>query len=496
MFEKGDIAAIEHRLGPELYLVGDKVTNVLYGDVYYKFKSLETRKTSGECKEDALLKYDLYLLANTIKWSNVDLKFTITVPGKLIPIFLNKVQESWFSYDDSKGGINHFDTKFIFEKNEKNQLICRLIKGIELYFMNKEHLFTIKPENLKDLTITNYIIFDNYYHLSDIRFEVDTVTISSDYGINNDVSQYCGFVSQPLFDSGKKAYLSIKVDNKKLYDELYEFLLKSQYSAKATVISTLNDGQIYNICLNNLTSIISKDWHIIDLEYVDVNWQVMDLNYYTKQLEDEILKATGIPRNYLGFDFNSGVITTATEAVEKAKQEYYLKQKLKDNGLNDIDIDELFKGIDDGPLPSRQEYVYYTPSDAKIYYEFYKNEKEKEKETKMRYLVEKLDPTNTDVVEKDVKKEIKQIVINEEEGIVTAIANNAGYHHHGDFKTVTLAKTSKDDEFDKYVGAALAIAYQLFGSKTQFRKYVDNEAKYVKQIKEKKEKAKQKKQGK
>ena len=33
MFEKGDIAAIEHRLGPELYLVGDKVTNVLYGYV-------------------------------------------------------------------------------------------------------------------------------------------------------------------------------------------------------------------------------------------------------------------------------------------------------------------------------------------------------------------------------------------------------------------------------------------------------------------------------
>jgi len=104
----------------------------------------------------------------------------------------------------------------------------------------------------------------------------------------------------------------------------------------------------------------------------------------------------------------------------------------------------------------------------------------------MRYLVEKIDPTNTDVVKKDVKKEIKQLVINEEEGIVTAIANNAGYHHHGDFKTVTMAKTSKDDEFDKYVGAALAIAYQLFGSKTQFKKYVDENAKEILKVKKNK----------
>ena len=478
MFEKGDIAAIEERLGPELYLVGDPVIDK-YGDVRYKFISLETRKNIGECTQHAFLKYDLYLLANTIQWSNVDLKFTITVPGKLIPIFLNKVQESWFSYDDSKCGIGMFETNFIFEKNEKNQLICRRIKNMELYYMNKEHIFTLKPEHLKDLDVRSYISFDGYYYYdSDIRFEVTSITINADYGINNDVSQYCGFVSQPLFDSGKKAYLSIKVANQRLHDELYEFLLKSRYSAKATVISTLNDGQIYQIYLNNLTSIISRDWHIIDLEYVDVNEQVIDSNYYTKQLVDEVLE------------------TTATEAIRKVEEEYKLKQKYRELGLDRMDIDSLFEGIDYSYEPDHQDFVTFNKADAELQYKMYNKENEKEKETEMRYLVEKLEPTDTDVVKRDVKKEIKQLVINEEEGIVTAIANNAGYHHHGDFKTVTLAKTSKDDEFDKYVGAALAIAYQLFGSKTQFRKYVDNEAKYVKQIKEKKEKAKQKKQGK
>ena len=82
-------------------------------------------------------------------------------------------------------------------------------------------------------------------------------------------------------------------------------------------------------------------------------------------------------------------------------------------------------------------------------------------------------------------KTLKQIVINEEEGIVTAITNN----YEG--KVVTLAKTAKGDEFDPYVGAALALAYQLFGSKTQFRKYVDEKAKKLSDIKEKKAKAKE-----
>lgn len=40
-------------------------------------------------------------------------------------------------------------------------------------------------------------------------------------------------------------------------------------------------------------------------------------------------------------------------------------------------------------------------------------------------------------------------------------------------KPVTMAKTHPEDEFDPYIGSALAICYNLFGSKTQFYKFVD-----------------------
>jgi len=42
-------------------------------------------------------------------------------------------------------------------------------------------------------------------------------------------------------------------------------------------------------------------------------------------------------------------------------------------------------------------------------------------------------------------------------------------------KVVTISNPVKDDEFDPYIGVALALAYNLFGSKTKFRKYVKEE---------------------
>ena len=42
-------------------------------------------------------------------------------------------------------------------------------------------------------------------------------------------------------------------------------------------------------------------------------------------------------------------------------------------------------------------------------------------------------------------------------------------------KVVTQSQPINADEFDPYVGVALALAYNLFGSKTQFRKYVKQE---------------------
>lgn len=42
-------------------------------------------------------------------------------------------------------------------------------------------------------------------------------------------------------------------------------------------------------------------------------------------------------------------------------------------------------------------------------------------------------------------------------------------------KVVTISNPVKNDEFDPYIGVALALAYNLFGSKTKFRKYVKEE---------------------
>jgi len=42
-------------------------------------------------------------------------------------------------------------------------------------------------------------------------------------------------------------------------------------------------------------------------------------------------------------------------------------------------------------------------------------------------------------------------------------------------KVITQSKPNANDEFDPYIGVALALVYNLFGSKTQFRKYVKEE---------------------
>lgn len=56
-----------------------------------------------------------------------------------------------------------------------------------------------------------------------------------------------------------------------------------------------------------------------------------------------------------------------------------------------------------------------------------------------------------------------------------------------DFEDPVVVKTHPDDDFDKYVGAALAYVYSEFGSKTQFRKFVDEYSKVLKSREERKE---------
>lgn len=54
-------------------------------------------------------------------------------------------------------------------------------------------------------------------------------------------------------------------------------------------------------------------------------------------------------------------------------------------------------------------------------------------------------------------------------------------------KDPVVVKTHPEDEFDRYVGAALAYAYSKFGSKAEFRRWVDDNSKEVKSSQEKKQ---------
>lgn len=88
-------------------------------------------------------------------------------------------------------------------------------------------------------------------------------------------------------------------------------------------------------------------------------------------------------------------------------------------------------------------------------------------------------------------KALKQIIIDEDRKTVTAIAidDPSVYDHYlglEPIKYVTAAKASEEDDFDPYVGVAMALAYQLFGSKENFRKFV-RENGIVKNIKKERE---------
>lgn len=85
-------------------------------------------------------------------------------------------------------------------------------------------------------------------------------------------------------------------------------------------------------------------------------------------------------------------------------------------------------------------------------------------------------------------KQIKHLIINEKEKTTILVVENdtpsfesmwamccAGVEPESQTETFSV-KCSPDDAYDKYVGAALAFAEASFGSKNQFRKWVDSKA--------------------
>lgn len=66
---------------------------------------------------------------------------------------------------------------------------------------------------------------------------------------------------------------------------------------------------------------------------------------------------------------------------------------------------------------------------------------------------------------------VSKITINPDKKIVSVT-----YDDHD----TTIVKTHEEDDFDPYIGVALGMAYKIFGSKTAFRKWVDENSKTVK----------------
>lgn len=161
------------------------------------------------------------------------------------------------------------------------------------------------------------------------------------------------------------------------------------------------------------------------------------------ELDKEICKSIGI-------DFGKDKDHTATAIVEEEKRNSLKYAYMKYCNDDTYNLDNLFRDLD---------------KDNNL-------EIKKEKES--------------DIM-KINNKELKQIIIDEDRKTVTTITEEpTPLFGLEPLKNVTVSKASEGDEFDKYVGVAMTLAYQLFGSKENFRKFV-RESEFINDVKKNKE---------
>lgn len=433
-------------------------------------------------------KYSLRQIKNELIRShklNKHIRFYIQMAPKMASIFVNKAIAAGFDCRFANI-IGKTAPIYIMERNDHNgRYICSTITAMDLMHLPKFYLYELDEDNISDLDV-NYITFNKFFE-GRYAFEVTNINIQCLPQLN--LGTAC-FVKQP---ENKSANITIRLNgNTDLNEKLKEYLDGvGAYSADAQIHLSGNPDLLshYRLdFLSNIEHVFYPDEEDLLLEYLQVE-SVEDMGINSRR--DLIYGDFYLPHR----DEICSIPPLSTINLEGELQKLEIEQKLKEYGLDKIDLDKIMQGIDCSYEPDQQDFVTFDKADVEFQYNMYNIIKEKEKEEKMIKLT------------KDGKsREITQIVINEEEGIVTSVGNKLGLppviikkdkdgkeYKENNPKVVAMAKTAEGDEFDKYTGAALALAYQLFGSKTQFRKYVDNEAKYIKQIKEKKEKAKAKK---
>ena len=434
--------------------------NKVLQDITYPFKDKYSDENQIQRYSLELVKQEL-IAANA---KNLHLLFYVKISKNILPIFIRKAIDAGFNCDNVEINQKAYQY-FILDRDDcKKAYTCNVIGEGDLYYY-RGNMFTyrLQEEHITNLD-TNYIIFKNFDN--DYRFEVTQIKVEME--------------SQPYYPGAcwvkppvdYTANVTIKLTgNQKFDNELQSHLYQNaRYDNARAEVHFAN-----NLCnpleVNLLTSISSVGsflgYDSIDLVYATAH-HIENSDEMREKLNQMVYD------NTVYRDSQKDGVETAMQAMKKVEEEYRLKQKYKELGLDKIDIDSLFEGINYNYEPDNQAFVTFNKADAELQYKMYNKENEKENN-----------------IMKINNKDLKQIIIDEDRKTVTTITTDTQSDMARMFqvdaeKHVTVAKASDGDEFDPYVGVAMTLVYQLFGSKEEFRKFV-RENEVVKNLKKERE---------
>lgn len=453
-FKLGDIVNFKNGL----YRLED---NKVVQDITYPFKARYSN-------ESQIQRYSLELVKQELIGSNAKnlrLQFYVKISKNILPIFIRKAIDAGFNCD--KVEINQKAYQyFLLEKDDcKRAYTCRVIgEGDLQYYRGNMFVYELKEEHITDLD-TTYIVFKNFDN--DYKFEVAEINVEME-----SQPYYPGacWVKPPVNYTAK---ITVKLTGKQDFDtELQSYLYQSaRYDNARAEVHFAND--ICNPLEVNLLTNLSSSGSCFGYDNIEL---VYATAYYIDNIDEMRAKLNSmIYSDSVYRNSQKDGVETAIEAMRKVEEEYRLKYKFKELGLDKIDIDSLFEGIDYSYKPDNQAFVTFNKADAELQYKMYNN-KNNEKENNIM---------------KINNKNLKYIIIDEDRKTVTTITTDeqsdmARMLQLDAEKHVTVAKASDGDEFDPYVGVAMTLAYQLFGSKENFRKFV-RENEVVKNLKKERE---------
>ena len=478
MFKFGQIVKIKGQTSKNLYRYGDKEKNTDFKKdtiSIYNINSLDNKfKTVGHtCDYNDFLKPTLSDILDFVNYINRDdegnfysqafinlARFGETVPKHEIALVVSRSQRNTVkSYLQGKvfvikdtdncnsDQVVFIIRKFIFERDPSVDLIdFSRFDNNNIIVINYEDIDTtefVKKNTIRFINKNSAIdsrLADKNFEISDIR------------------------MNQSLFDR-RSCEIEITSDV-----PIYQVFgsLRPEYNG----IVTLSDGTIYEVShitqINQMCEPCGYFGNKFKISLTFGHWEVSNGYHYSVYYEPR-------PINFVNIS-----------DVKPINLEVEIKQKVIDELIRKTD-EEMCKrlGIDFGIEKDKT-------ATAIVEAEKFNSLKH----AYMKYCKDDLYTVNNVEIKKEKEsdnmkindKELKQIIINKGNGTVTAITEEDPFGIYKLFgvdkeptKKATVAKLANGDEFDKYVGVALALAYQLFGSKSAFRKFV-NESESVKDL--------------